>query len=62
MKRKIVQIAVMPGSEKYLPALFALADDGTVWAGNTSKGEFQWKRQYPQLPDDNANLTKVRNG
>lgn len=31
MARKIVQIAVRQESESMLPAVYALASDGTVW-------------------------------
>lgn len=75
MKRKIVQIACMPANDPgAVPVIFALADDGTVWGGCSSivghhmrddgmylgpKFEWAWD-QIPSLPDNNSNLSKVK--
>lgn len=60
MKRKIVQIAMNAG------VAIALADDGSVWEGYTEfeqvaspQLKFVW-HQLPGLPNDDANLSKVR--
>lgn len=54
MARKIVQIAVTPESENCWEKVFALAADGSLWAGSIPNGpwsELIWDR-VPGLPQE----------
>lgn len=53
MKRKIIQIAIAPETESTIAVLYALCDDGTLWAlvdNNTS----EWEAVKP-IPQDEPN-------
>lgn len=65
MKRTIVYICNRSGRTDQEGSIIALANDGTLWEGyphwvaNGKPYEFKWT-ELPSLPDDNANLGKVR--
>jgi hypothetical protein len=58
MPRKIKQILAMTGPQRYL---YALADDGSVWAFNVEpmEGEKSWERvpDLPEKPEEPGELT-----
>jgi len=43
-KRKIIQITSLPESEQFFGTIYALCDDGTVWARTISGGKKEWKQ------------------
>lgn len=51
MERKIVQIAAAAGDLKAHQKMFALCDDGSVWAYSYSPGNENWNwKLIPPIP------------
>jgi hypothetical protein len=53
MSRRIVQIAIDPSSsDSYSPVIYALCDDGSLWARLDAPGKL-WERQL-EVPDEDG--------
>ena len=54
--RKIVQIAGRGEGERYYPAIYALADDGSLWCQSASGTPWQMLEPLPDREEPNDDL------
>lgn len=57
MKSKVIQITVLPESEDKYATLFALCEDGSIWAKTLHAG-YDWECQYDPMEKEAINVSQ----